>query len=93
MTKKDDASRVLGARRLTAGYVVIYYMCVLRGMSLRFCLLNLTKKPKNQEAVILAGVLETSSDASNKRTVTSSSARIFGSAPVEEHEEVVHGLF
>lgn len=64
MTKKaDDASRVLGARRLTAGYVVIYYMCMLCGMYLRFCLLNLTKKPKNQEAVILAGVLETSSDA------------------------------
>lgn len=27
------------------------------------------------------------------RTVTSSLACIFGSAPVEEHEEVVHGLF
>lgn len=27
------------------------------------------------------------------RTVTSSLAHVFGSAPVEEHEEDVHGLF
>lgn len=31
--KADDASRVLGARRLTAGYVVLYITCACCGMS------------------------------------------------------------
>lgn len=38
----DDAARVLGARRLTAGCVVLYITCARCGMSLRVRLLNLT---------------------------------------------------